>query len=249
MAFSIRATSVLFLAIISSNVVNAQVPWKMCYWPDQTSIASTNTYEMTPCFSGDSQCCKPGDACMSNGLCFSADNGMVWWSFIASTTASILYSNCYFRRYTGELAQSRIGIHPNAPSTVTKVSSSPGLIIVLYSLPPATLVTPRLWSNIFTCSWSQARGWKHWCGNSDNVANICNADGSNGEFITWPKGTVPTVVPLPGVTSDAPAPSATAVEKAEFHWRFCKFFFYLIGASPSNNTFRQRLRLQPSSKS
>lgn len=52
---------------------------RACYWPDGRPTTATNS-SLIACNAegeGVSQCCSEGEACLSNGLCFSADTGLV----------------------------------------------------------------------------------------------------------------------------------------------------------------------------
>lgn len=54
---------------------------RQCYWIDGTTVTSTGNDNYIPCYdSGDSHCCAIGEACLTNGLCFSADGGGVYRS-------------------------------------------------------------------------------------------------------------------------------------------------------------------------
>ena len=89
MAFSACFRSAVFLFILSLQLASAQN--RQCYWPDGTTTGN----DLTPCSDGDSNCCRPGDGCVSNGLCFSGDAGIVWLCKFLIVVALERYSLTY----------------------------------------------------------------------------------------------------------------------------------------------------------
>jgi hypothetical protein len=75
MTFSTIVSRAVFLSALVFQLCIAvtQAQDRTCYWPDGSS-----TTEAIPCSNGDSQCCMNGDGCLSNGLCYSGYDGVVW---------------------------------------------------------------------------------------------------------------------------------------------------------------------------
>ena len=112
---SLRSISILVLFMLS-KVMAADS--RTCYWADGSTVASTNNTEVVPCHDGDSHCCRSGEACLSTGLCYSADGGTV--STIC--TPNSVYSDAYsYHRHTAADAQTRPGKQAPALNIATTV--------------------------------------------------------------------------------------------------------------------------------
>lgn len=66
--------ALLFLFCSLLPIVQSQ---RACYWPDGSSTASSNNNYIACDAEGVSHCCGQGEACLSNGLCFDAEIGLV----------------------------------------------------------------------------------------------------------------------------------------------------------------------------
>lgn len=90
----------IFLTFVSLTVTQ-----QTCYWPNKTPV--NKVFEYLPCGDGNSTCCSIYEACISNGLCYGANNMMVK-NFLAILCPKVL-SLTRFHRHTGAPAQIQIG--------------------------------------------------------------------------------------------------------------------------------------------
>lgn len=75
-AYSPLSHRLVLLCLICAFSIPARSQ-RACYWPDGSSTASTNNNFIACNAEGVSHCCNEGEACLSNGLCFGADVGLV----------------------------------------------------------------------------------------------------------------------------------------------------------------------------
>ena len=78
MPFKLPTPRPVFLGTLLLRMIAVLAQSRVCYFPDGTNMASTHPNQFLPCSEvSDGQCCRVGDACISNGLCFGALEGKV----------------------------------------------------------------------------------------------------------------------------------------------------------------------------
>jgi len=98
----------VFFVFWTASLVSAQSD---CYWPGGAKTATKDNF--TACAGGTSQCCRKGNACLSNGLCFNPDNGKVYRG--GCTDSKWTTSSCP-QYCNSNFANSAVSLMPCPPS-------------------------------------------------------------------------------------------------------------------------------------
>ena len=65
-----RTNQYLQLVFIHLHLFHIGMAQPVCYWPNRSSVNSSIPPGFWPCHDAPSPCCREGEACLSNGLCY-----------------------------------------------------------------------------------------------------------------------------------------------------------------------------------
>ena len=91
--------------ILGILYISLAVATQTCYWPSKTPIPSE--WDYLPCGDGNSSCCRVGEVCISNGLCYGTIGLQVKKSLVMLCPGVLGLTE--FRRHIGEAATIQIG--------------------------------------------------------------------------------------------------------------------------------------------
>lgn len=171
---------------------------EVCYWPNGLAVdSSISGLRYWPCHHGTSSCCAEGEACLSNGLCYSPAIDSVRATFS-------WYTVCILKnlpRHIAALALIQAGrnVPTNIATTVGRIEDHKPwyhrmvkrLILIVSSDKPA---------NIWKCApGDTSRDGTFWCGTDNHVPNPneCQVDAESGKVVSWTSATLLTIVRPP----------------------------------------------------